>query len=121
MRQYELMVLLHPDLEIDVDTPIAKIEKLVDAAGGKIAKRDNWGKRRLAYSIKHQDFAVYVFFEVHMDPAKVAGFEHTILLAEEVMRHLIVQAEETKPVPAKAPAKVVAGADKEESGDGKEL
>ena len=43
------MVLLHPDLEIDVETPISKIEGLVKAAGGQVTRRDNWGKKRLAY------------------------------------------------------------------------
>lgn len=97
MRSYELVVLLHPDLEIDADAPIAKLEKLVETAGGKTTKRDNWGKRRLSYRVKHQDFAIYVYFELQLDPAQVPGFERNLLLAEEVMRHIIVQKEVAKP------------------------
>ncbi len=93
---YELMVLLHPDLEIDVETPIKKIEGLVDAAGGKITKRDNWGKKRLAYRIKRQDFAVYVYLEVKLDPSQVRGLENTILITEEVLRHILVVHEENE-------------------------
>lgn len=90
MRNYELVVLLHPDLEIDADAPIAKIEKLITAADGKITKRDNWGKKRLAYSVKKQDFAVYVYFEVLLDPSKVRPLENSLLITEEIMRHLLV-------------------------------
>jgi hypothetical protein len=43
-RNYELMVLLHPDLEIDVETPITKVEGLVSAAGGKVTKSDKVAK-----------------------------------------------------------------------------
>jgi small subunit ribosomal protein S6 len=92
---YELMVLLHPDLEIDVETPIKKIEGLVEAAGGKVIKRDNWGKKRLAYRIKRQDFAVYVYFELKIDPSKVRQLENTILITEEVLRHILVVHEDT--------------------------
>lgn len=95
-RNYELMVLLHPDLEIDVETPITKVEGLVNAAGGKVTKRDNWGKKRLAYRIARQDFAVYVYFELQLDPAKVRELENALLITEEVLRHILVAHEEIK-------------------------
>src|SRR6266576_245700 len=95
-KTYELMVLLHPDLEIDVEAPIAKIEGLVEAAGGRVIKRDNWGKKRLAYRIRKQDFAIYVYFEVQLDPSKVRDLENTILITEEVLRHILVIHEENK-------------------------
>jgi small subunit ribosomal protein S6 len=87
---YELVVLLHPDLEIDAETPIKKVEGLITAVGGQIIKRDNWGKRRLAYKIKKQDFAIYVYFEIKVDPSKVRDLENTILITEEVLRHILV-------------------------------
>ena len=93
---YELMVLLHPDLEIDVETPIKKIENLIEAAGGKVTKRDNWGKKRLAYRIKRQDFAVYIYLELKLDPSKVREFENTVLITEEVLRHILVVHEESE-------------------------
>jgi small subunit ribosomal protein S6 len=97
MQTYELMVLLHPDLEIDVEAPVNKVEGLVTAAGGKVTKRDNWGKKRLAYKIARQDFAIYVYFELQLDPAKVRGLEEQILITEEVIRHLLVVHEESTP------------------------
>lgn len=93
-KNYELMVLLHPDLEIDVETPISKVEGLIHAVGGKVTKRDNWGKKRLAYKIGRQDFAIYVYFEIQLDPQKVSELENTILITEEVLRHLLVVHEE---------------------------
>ena len=96
MRKYELVVLLHPDLEIDVDTPIAKIEKIITTAGGSVTKKDNWGKRKLAYRIRKQDFAVYVCFDLMVEPSGVAKIEHDILLTEEIMRHIIVAVDQTE-------------------------
>ncbi len=97
MRNYELVVLLHPDLEIDADTAIAKVEKLITDSGGKIIKRDNWGKKRLAYRIKHHDFAVYVYFKIQLEPAAVQQLEGVLRITEEVIRHLLVSELETKP------------------------
>jgi len=96
-KTYELMVLLHPDLEIDAEAPIAKVEALVEAAGGRVIKRDNWGKKRLAYRIARQDFAIYVYFEVQLDPANVRQVEEQVLITEEVLRHLLVVHEEPAP------------------------
>jgi small subunit ribosomal protein S6 len=93
-KAYELMVLLHPDLEIDVETPIAKVEGLVQAAGGRVTKRDNWGKKRLAYKIAKQEFAVYVYFEIAMEPSQVRELEKTILITEEIIRYILVVHEE---------------------------
>jgi small subunit ribosomal protein S6 len=110
-KTYELMVLLHPDLEIDVEAPISKVEGLVEAAGGRVIKRDNWGKKRLAYRIARQDFAIYVYFEIQLDPTSVTRLESSILITEEVLRHILVSHEETarkgKPSEkAKAEAKI---------------
>lgn len=102
MRKYELVVLLHPDLEIDVDTPIAKIEKIITAAGGNVTKKDNWGKRKLAYRIRKQDFAVYVCFDLMVEPGGVAKIERDILLTEEIMRHIIVAVDHVEEVAKEA-------------------
>ncbi len=51
MKEYELTVLIHPDLEADLDTPLAKVRDIVTTAGGNIVKEDNWGKKNLAYAI----------------------------------------------------------------------
>ncbi len=98
MKQYELVVLLHPDLEIDVDTPISKIEKLITNVDGKITKRDNWGKKRLAYPVKKNQFGIYVYFEVDLKPESVRQLESSLLITEEVIRFLLVKRVETPAV-----------------------
>lgn len=90
MKQYELVVVLHPDLEIDVDAPVAKITKLIKNAGGRIDKQDNWGKKRLAYPIKKQHFGVYIYFDLTLEPAAIRQIESGLLITEEVIRFLLV-------------------------------
>ncbi len=96
MRNYEIAIVLHPDLEIDIESATSKVEKIIELAKGKITKKDNWGKRKLAYPIKKQDWGIYVFYQVQLDPFAVAQIENTLRITEEVMRYLIVSLENTR-------------------------
>lgn len=90
-KLYELTVLLHPDLEIDLEKPLAKVEKIITDNGGKIVKKDNWGKKKLAYAIKKQDFAVYVLFEVGVAPVNANKIQGLLNITDEVIRYLMVE------------------------------
>ncbi len=104
MNQYEIAVLYHPDLEIDLEKAAAKVEKIIADNGGKITNTDNWGKRKLAYPIAKNDFAVYVFYTVDMPGDGVAKVEQTFNITDEIIRFLI-----TKPdLKAKAKAEALA-------------
>jgi small subunit ribosomal protein S6 len=102
VNTYEVAVLFHPDLEIDLSKPQAKVEKIIKDNGGKITKTDNWGKKKLAYQIDKQDHAVYVFYTVEMPGEGVAKVESTLNITDEVLRYLIAR------VDLKAIAKVEA-------------
>lgn len=94
MKPYEVMVLIHADLEIDLDKPLKKIESLIKDAGGEVSNSDVWGKRKLAYRIKGQDFAVYAYFEVQLPGPGISKLEAGLNIADEVLRYLV-----TYPVP----------------------
>lgn len=90
MREYELTVLIHPDLEADLETPLTTVRDIVTQNGGKITNEDNWGKKRLAYRIAKEDFAVYVFMEVELPASAVAKVDSTLNITDSVLRHLLV-------------------------------
>lgn len=91
MNQYEIAVLYHPDLEIDLDKATSKVEKIFTDNGGKVANVDNWGKRKLAYPIKKNDYAVYVFYTVEIPAESVRKIEATLNITDEVVRFLITR------------------------------
>lgn len=90
MKEYELTVLIHPDLEVDIEAPLAKIRKLIKTAGGEILKEDNWGKKKLAYRIKKEDFAVYVYFDLSLPAEAPLKISNTLNITDEVLRYLLV-------------------------------
>jgi small subunit ribosomal protein S6 len=91
MNQYEVAVLYHPDLEIDLEKASKRVEKIFTDNGGKIVNTDNWGKRKLAYSIKKNEHAVYVFYTVEFPGSNVQKVESTLNITDEVIRFLITR------------------------------
>lgn len=91
MNQYEIAVLFDPQLEIDLSKPMAKVEKIFTDNQGKIVKTDNWGKKKLAYPIKKQEHAVYVFYTLELPPQSVAKIESTLNITDEAIRYLITR------------------------------
>lgn len=91
MNQYEIAVLYHPDLEIDLEKATTKVEKIITDSGGKITKADNWGKRKLAYAIKKQEFAIYVFYTVEMPADAAAKIDQAFNITDEVIRFMITR------------------------------
>jgi small subunit ribosomal protein S6 len=91
VQQYELAVVYHPDLEIDLDKPTQKVEKIITDAGGKITNTDNWGKRKLAYPIKKQEYGIYVFYTTDMPAEAPKKINDALNITDEVIRFLIVK------------------------------
>lgn len=94
MKEYELTVLIHPDLETDLETPLAKVRGIIKNAGGEITKEDNWGKKKLAYSINREDFAVYVYMDVKLPADAPLKISNTLNITDEVLRYLLVTVDE---------------------------
>lgn len=94
MREYELTVLIHPDLEVNLDAPLEKVRGIIKNAGGEITKEDNWGKKRLAYRINREDFAVYVYMEVKLPAEAPLKISNTLNITDEVLRYLLVTVDE---------------------------
>lgn len=96
MKNYELTVLVHPDLEMNLEPATTKIKDLIEKNGGKIVKESNDGKKRLSYSIRGQDFAVYYFYEVELPAEAPKKIEGVLNITDEVLRYLLVTVDERK-------------------------
>ena len=94
MNEYELTVLIHPDLEANLDAALDKVRALIKDNGGEITKEDNWGKKKLAYQIRREDFAVYVYFEATLPSDALRKISNTLNITDEVLRYLLVKTDE---------------------------
>jgi len=111
VRRYELMLVFRPDAPDErLSAIIDRTTRQITAAGGQIVKVAPWGRRRLAYPIDRQREGSYHIVVFEAPAPALAELERSLLITEEVLRHLVVRQER----PAKARA--AAGG----SGDGDE-
>lgn len=89
--KYELAVVLHPDLEINLEKPLSKLNSTIEKFG-RIKSKEEWGKRKLAYPIKGQQFGLYYFYQLELPGASVGELERELIINEEILRHLIIKA-----------------------------
>ena len=94
VKEYELTVLIHPDLESEIDAPLKKVRDIITSAGGEITSEDNWGKKKLAYKINKEDFAVYVYMDVKLPAEAPLKISNTLNITDEVLRYLLVTVDE---------------------------
>lgn len=91
LNQYEIAVLYHPDLEVDLTKAEDRVKKIIADNSGTITATDNWGKRKLAYAIAGNEHAVYVFYTVELPGTAVQKVESTLNIVDEVIRFLITK------------------------------
>ena len=95
MHQYELMVILDP--EIDERTVAPSLDKFLNVIrndGGSIDKVDVWGRRRLAYEINKKTEGIYAVVALTANPDATIELDRQLKLSEAVMRTKVLRAEE---------------------------
>ena len=87
MRQYELMVILDPDLEERTVAPsLEQFLGVIRQAGGSVDKVDLWGRRRLAFEIDKKTDGIYAVVEMTADPDADKELDRQLNLNEAVLR-----------------------------------
>jgi len=94
MHKYELMCIIHPDLdETAFKDSVEKIKGWITELKGEIETTDVWGRRRLAYLINKQREGQYVLFTTSMPPTSIVGLEQYLRFLEPLMRYMITVVE----------------------------
>jgi small subunit ribosomal protein S6 len=105
LRDYEVLYIVRADLDDEkVQDAVKRVNTLIQRSGGTAERTNLWGKRKLAYEVKHQKEGSYVLQDFKLDPDRVPELESSLKITEEVLRHLIVRKpEKAAPVTAVAP------------------
>lgn len=94
MKEYELTVLIHPDLEADLEAPLKKVRDIITTAGGVIKSEDVRGKKKLAYEINREEFAIYTYMDVELPADAPLKISNIFNITDEVLRYLLVKVDE---------------------------
>ncbi|CAL8900452.1 MAG: 30S ribosomal protein S6 [Kocuria sp.] len=97
MREYELMVILNPEVEERaVEPTLKKFLEVVTKENGTVDKLDIWGRRRLAYEIQKKSEGIYAVVNFTAEPQTAKELDRVLNLNEAVMRTKIIRPEEQK-------------------------
>jgi small subunit ribosomal protein S6 len=118
MRRYELMLVIRPDVADDKSQAVIdRVTRQITAGGGQIVKVAPWGRRRLAYPIDRFREGSYHIVLFAAPAGLLTELEHSLLITEEVIRHLLTRDER----PAKPSRREDGDADGAEDGEDAEL
>ncbi|MCB9819918.1 30S ribosomal protein S6 [Candidatus Nomurabacteria bacterium] len=94
MQEYELTVLIHPDRESELEKQLTTLRDIIKSVDGKVKTEENWGKKRLAYPIKKENFAVYVNWTLELPADAPLKVSNTFNITDGVLRYLLVKMDE---------------------------
>jgi small subunit ribosomal protein S6 len=92
MRQYELVLIIQPELEADANNDvIERMKTMITDSGGEITKMDLWGSRQLAYEIEDFREGYYVYLEISIDPAFGTELKQNLRYIEPIIRYMLTR------------------------------
>ena len=92
MRQYELILIVQPDLDEETTNGVIdRVKNLIVDNGGQILKIDLWGAKELAYEISDFRQGYYVYMEVEFEPEFGTELKQNLRYIEPVIRHLLTK------------------------------
>ena len=100
MRHYEIVFIVHPDQSEQVPAMIDRYKATLAAAGGKIHRMEDWGRRQMAYMIDKLAKAHYVCMNIECDQKTLDELEHAFKFNDAVLRHLIIKTKKAESEPS---------------------
>ena len=101
MRHYEIVFLVHPDQSEQVPAMVERYRATIEAAGGKIHRLEDWGRRQLAYPIQKVLKAHYVLMNIECAQDVLNELTSAFRFNDAVLRNLVIARDEavTEPSP----------------------
>jgi small subunit ribosomal protein S6 len=97
-REYELILMIDPGLEDAARDKLADdVRKRIDSAGN-LKHEDNWGMRKLAYEIRQRTEADYRWLRFEAQPELLDQLDHSLKIADGVLRFRIFRVDPRAPV-----------------------
>lgn len=94
MRQYELILIVQPDLDEETTNGVIdRVKNFIVDNGGQILKTDLWGAKELAYEISDFKQGFYVFMEVEFEPQFGTELKQNLRYIEPIIRYLLTKIE----------------------------
>jgi small subunit ribosomal protein S6 len=100
MRHYEIVLMIHPDQSEQVPAMLERYKGIVTAAGGKVHRVEDWGRRQLAYMIQKLAKAHYLCLNIECGIETLTELETGFRFNDAVLRHLTVGRDKAETTPS---------------------
>jgi len=90
MRHYEIVFLVHPDQSEQVPAMIERYEAIVEKHSGLIHRKEDWGRRQLAYSIDGVHKAHYILRNIECNQSALDELKTAFKFNDAILRYLIL-------------------------------
>ncbi|MBL8345091.1 MAG: 30S ribosomal protein S6 [Rubrivivax sp.] len=100
MRHYEIVLLIHPDQSEQVPAMLERYKTAITAAGGKVHRIEDWGRRQLAYMIQKLAKAHYLCLNIECGNEALVELETGFRFNDAVLRHLTVVKSKAETAPS---------------------
>lgn len=94
MRHYEIVFLVHPDQSEQVPAMVERYKSLLENAGGKVHRLEDWGRRMLAYPIQDLVKAHYVLLNIEVGQEGLNELVDGFRFNDAILRHLVMRRDE---------------------------
>ena len=89
MNDYEILLMLDPDLAEDAQAEVvSRVREQIETGGGTFSRHDVWGKRKLAYEIDKKADGNYHLLLFTSSPETLDEVSRVLKIDDSVMRHL---------------------------------
>ena len=98
MTEYEILLLLDPDLpEEKQGEVVARVRALIEQGGGTVDRHDAWGRRKLAYPIQKKEEGVYHLVSFTSEAETLDELSRVLKIDDDVLRHMATRRPEGGP------------------------
>ena len=119
MPLYEHVFLARQDASPQqVEELTGQMTGIVEQAGGKVTKTENWGVRSLTYRMNKNRKAHFVLLNIDAPSAVVTEIERQERISEDVIRYLTVRVEELEEGPSAMMRKADRDRERDDRGGG---
>lgn len=90
MRHYEIVFLVHPDQSEQVPSMVERYEGIIKKHQGIVHRKEDWGRRQLAYSINDVHKAHYILMNVECNLDALEELKNLFKFNDAIIRNLII-------------------------------
>ncbi len=92
LQDYEMVFIVSPEVaDEELEGKVNSVSEFITGREGVMSEVEVWGKRKLAYPLKHFLEGSYVLARFKLSPVRCKELEANLKISEDILRHLLIK------------------------------